>query len=104
MEDNKLFQALSYLGVLVFIPMFAKQDDEDVKFHVNQGLLLFVTELAAWALSYTPFIKFAAWVVGVLCFAYSIIGIVNVINGDKKIVPIIGKYNLLGKVMELLKK
>ena len=42
-SDNKGISILSYLGPLVFIPMFAKKDSKYARFHANQGLTMFIT-------------------------------------------------------------
>lgn len=41
-NDERLYGALSYAYVLVFIPLLFKKDSEFVKFHAKQGLVLFI--------------------------------------------------------------
>ena len=37
---SKVLACLSYLGILIFIPLIAARDDEFVQFHVRQGAKL----------------------------------------------------------------
>jgi hypothetical protein len=41
-EDNKLISILCYFGILLLIPLLTKPDSQFVKFHSNQGLVLFL--------------------------------------------------------------
>lgn len=81
-SDNKLWALLSYLGVLVVIPLFGKTDSPFVQFHAKQGFLL----LIGWVLAWLPF----GFIIGIVAFVFSIIGLINVINGDKKKLPLVG--------------
>lgn len=81
-EGVKLWAILCYLGVLVIIPFLAKKDNEFVQFHTKQGLVL----LAGWLLSVLPFGPILAIVV----FVLSVIGVVNVLSGDMKKLPLAG--------------
>lgn len=93
-DDKKdLTAILSYIGILVLVPLLAKKDDEFVKFHVKQGLVLFIAEVATLIISWIPIIGwilgFIAWIVWVIL---SIIGIMNVVNGRKASLPLVGQY------------
>ncbi|EKE20296.1 MAG: hypothetical protein ACD_8C00022G0002 [uncultured bacterium] len=81
-EENKWWTVLSYLGVLVIIPLIAKKDSKFAQFHVKQGLVL----LVAWALSWLPF----GPIIALVAFVFSIIGIINVLSGEMKKLPIVG--------------
>lgn len=88
---------LSYLGVLCLIPLLTKEKDEFVKFHVKQGLVLLICEAIVWV-----FFKFFfglmvwGWTIQNLAYlilgALSIIGIINVIGGQQKELPVVGKF------------
>ncbi|MCD6422236.1 hypothetical protein J7L13_02730 [bacterium] len=41
--EQKLMAVLCYLGILVLIPLVLKKSDPEVKFHIEQGLTLFVS-------------------------------------------------------------
>ncbi len=81
-NENKFWAVLSYLGVLVIIPLLLKKDSKFVHFHTKQGLIL----LVGWVLSWLPF----GPIIGLIALVFSIIGIINVLNGEMKKLPVIG--------------
>lgn len=78
----KLWALLCYLGVLVVIPYLLKKDSEFVQFHTKQGLVL----LAGWVLAFLPF----GPILAIVLFVLSIIGVVNVLSGEMKKLPLTG--------------
>lgn len=84
---------LSYIGILVLVPLLAAKEDEFVQFHAKQGLVLLIAgvigmfigviPIIGWILA--PFITLA-WLV------FAILGIMNVVGNKKKELPIIGQY------------
>ncbi|NLY09882.1 MAG: zinc-ribbon domain-containing protein [Tissierellia bacterium] len=106
-ENGKLMGVLSYLGILVLIPIFAEKENRFVKFHANQGLVL----LIAYAVYYIVYrlisrllleVAFGLYlltrILGLLSIFFlvlAIIGIVNVVKGRAKKLPIIGGYTIL---------
>ncbi|MFB0919870.1 MAG: zinc-ribbon domain-containing protein [Oscillospiraceae bacterium] len=95
-EDNKGISVLCYFGLLFLIPYLIKQDSPFVKFHSNQGLVLFILALITGAVSKIPFV---GWIIGAICgvfiFVCFILGIVNVLNGEMKELPVIGQIEIL---------
>ncbi|MBQ3126246.1 MAG: zinc ribbon domain-containing protein [Clostridia bacterium] len=91
--DNKVMAILAYLSWLVLIPLLVSpaKDSPYVRFHVNQGLILFIAGLISGVLS---FICIGA-ILGVVCFVFMIIGIINAANGQAKELPWIGKFRIL---------
>lgn len=91
-EKQDLVPALSYVGVLFLVPMLLKKDDFS-QFHAKQGLVLFVAEAATMIVAMFPIlgwiVSFFAWI---LWLMLSIIGIVNVLKGNKKKLPVIGDF------------
>ena len=51
MESNKLMAAISYIWILFLVPLFAAKDDAFARFHANQGLVLFITNIALYIIS-----------------------------------------------------
>ena len=119
-SDNKGISVLSYLGPLVFIPMFAKKDSKFARFHANQGLTMFITYVGysvvqsillailrmifPWNYNYgliggRGFIFNALSTILSLLWipitVIAIIGIVNAASGKAKELPLIGKIKLL---------
>lgn len=103
-NDNstaKVICILDYIYILWILGLFVEKDNEDVKFHTNQGLILFILNVVAGVLGlvlgWIPLvggvIKFICWAVNVLGFALMIVGIVNAAQGQRKPLPVIG--NLL---------
>ena len=95
-SNSKTYNILAYIGILFLVGMISAPNDQDVKFNVNQGLVLFIIEVAAGIISLIPII---GWIVGPIigigCFVLSIMGIMNVVNGLQKELPIIGKIKIL---------
>lgn len=89
---------ISYLGPLCLIPYFTKGSDDFVKFHAKQGLILFIFEALTWLIF--RILPFWWWylmnIVSLVWLAFTIIGIINVVNKQKKELPIIG--SLAGKI------
>lgn len=86
-NDNKVMAILCYLGWLILIPLIASKS-RFVKFHANQGLILFI----AGFLSIIPLV---GWVISIVAFILAILGIINAVNGRAKQLPIIGKFSLI---------
>ncbi len=106
--NNKVFAVLSYIGILVLIPIFAASNSKFAKFHANQGLVLFIGEIAVnIVLAIIKIIMYAiaeplgsifsvvSWIISVLILIIAIIGIVNAAQGKAKELPLIGKIKLL---------
>lgn len=86
---NRGIAALSYLGILLLIPMFSGQNDDYVKFHTKQGSkLLLATVIGNILGSIFSF----AWAVDIVALILAIMGIGNAINGRKQELPVIGKW------------
>lgn len=106
-SNTILFSILSYIGILWLIPLLVEKNDKVVRFHVNQGIVLFIFDIigsiAVGILSaifvFIPVISFLRVVIaslfGILCFVLMIIGIVNAANKSEKPLPIIGKFQVL---------
>ena len=102
---------LSYLGLLILIPFLVPKYRENpyVRFHMNQGGMIFILSviinLAGNVLS--AILKliglgFVAGILGViidvlqiLIFALMVLGIVGVINGRAKELPLIGGIRII---------
>lgn len=95
-SNNKLYSILAYIGPLCFIGLITSPNEQDVKFHVNYGLIIFIVEVVVGFISWIPII---GWIIGVVvgfgCFFLSIMGIMNANNGLQKELPIIGKIKIL---------
>lgn len=109
-DDTKIFSILSYVSILWLIGLIADRNNPVVKFHVNQGIILSVFELGIgfvigvirfifhFAFSFSFLLSgLANGILGLLSFiftcfaiAFSVIGIVRVVQGRQVPLPIIG--------------
>jgi uncharacterized membrane protein len=95
-ETNKWICAVAYL--IFFIPLLIDGDNEEYKFHANQGLNLLLLSVVIGAIG--TVIPVIGWFLllpigGLLCFVLAIMGIVNAINENMKELPLIGKFKLI---------
>ena len=106
-QNNKTMGILSYIGLLVLIPIFAAKDSKFARFHANQGLVLVIAQaiittvlsITAVILGLIPYVGwFLALIVRLLIpvvYIPSIIGIINAAKGQAKELPIIGGIRIL---------
>ncbi|MBQ4050702.1 MAG: hypothetical protein IJD13_03670 [Oscillospiraceae bacterium] len=94
--NAKLYSILAYIGILWIVGLLAAKDDVYVKYHVNQGLILFLLGVAGGIVGVIPILgTIVSVVVSVFCFVCFILGIVNAVKGEMKPLPIIGKFELI---------
>lgn len=94
--NQTLMGVLAYLGILILVPYFMAKGNPFVKFHIKQGLVLVVAELIIWVLrsmfwSYSMFSLMQLLNLAVVVFV--IIGIMNVVQGKEKELPLIGYFS-----------
>jgi len=121
-SDNKLMGILSY--ILWFVPLITGDTKKSpfVKFHANQGLLVFILGIAysiasailrailgaifplRWSTALVPvysrgaiysILSFIISIVSLAILVLAIMGILNAVNGKKKELPIIGGITIL---------
>ena len=95
--DNQLLMGvLAYVSILVLIPLLTEKNDPFVRYHVRQGLVLLVIEVALWVLG-----MFMMWMLPLFailrllnlgCIVLSVIGIINVVNKKQAPVPLVGQF------------
>lgn len=92
-EQNKLMAILAYIGPLVIVSFLLAKDEPFVKYHIKQGFVLFVAEVVLWFLMMVFWFLFPIWqILNLVVFVLAIIGIVNVLGGKEKQVPLLGRY------------
>ena len=108
MDSNKGMCVLAYLGILMLIPLLIQllgnKKSEYVRFHTNQGLVLFLI-MTAWDVAegiLSHLLWFSGWVVdvadvavGIIGLVFTIIGIINVAKCRARELPIIGGIRIL---------
>ena len=86
---------MAILGfILFFVPLLTDaKDDPFVKYHVKQGLLLWIIAIASVVLGVIPILGWIiALIVPLVVFVLAILGIINAANGEMKPVPLVGQY------------
>lgn len=107
-KDIKTFSYLAYIGPFFLIGLFSDmRRDTALRFHLNQGLVLFLAEAAALfvhyfvdrALGWIPIISLIPSVMLILitlcAIALSLYGIYNVASDKQVPLPVIGTFSLL---------
>ena len=103
-RSNKAMGVLAYIGILFLIPLFAAKDSQYARFHTNQGLVLFIADIAlnvvarivciilgnALGLVAVPVITVINLAVGIIALVFLILGIINACSGEPKKLPLIG--------------
>jgi uncharacterized membrane protein len=92
-HKNVLMAILAYIGPLVIVSYIVAKDDPFVKFHIKQGLVLFVVEVAVW------FLEMFMWqlwelfnLIDLAALIFAIIGIVYASQGKETKLPFIGDF------------
>ena len=92
-KTENVYAILAYLWILCLIPVLMKKEDEFVRFHARQGLMLFIVEVGIGILGIIPFLGQIIYLLGVLvCGILSLVGIVQVLMGNKWEMPVIGEW------------
>lgn len=83
-----VFGILSYLQILALVPFFFGRKSPFVSFHARQGILL----LFIWVLFlFSFFVPLLPWIFALYLVAAIVWGIVNVVMGRERELPLIGK-------------
>lgn len=80
--------------ILFFIPLLTDaKNDPFVKFHVKQGLLLFIGWIIVWVLGMITWRLWSVlWILDLGLLVLLILGIINALNGKQEPLPIVGKF------------
>ena len=96
-EEGKSIAWLSYIGILIIIPILLQKDNSYTKFHIKQGLVLLIASII-WSIvnfffGFIPIIGLIIPLLGwIFLMVLSIIGIINAIQGKEAELPLVGKY------------
>lgn len=96
--NNNIMAVFAYLWILIIIPFLTdSKNDPFVKYHLKQGLALIIFEIigwvAGWFLIFIPVIGWLImWLWWLTSLVLSIVGIINVLNGQEKELPLVGRY------------
>ena len=93
-EKNKVNAVLSYLGILIIVPLLSEdaKKSDFAKFHLNQGLVLLIGGVVGNVVFWIPLF---GWALAVGFFVIWLIGLLGAIQGEKKKIPILGDIQLI---------
>ena len=102
-EQHKIYGIISYLVIFWVVGLLVAPRSRFVRFHANQGIVLFITMLLVGAsgrvFHMLPFVgPFLGWGTQLLelgCFILMVIGIVNAARGECQRLPVIGGFDVL---------
>lgn len=89
---NTAMAAIAY--IVFFIPLLAEdRNDPFMKFHIKQGMVLFIAWVIVGILSMVPLIGgLFSGLAMLVILILMIIGIAGALKGEEKLLPVIGKY------------
>lgn len=99
MENNKTNKWINVVAYFIFfVPLLVDGQNEEYKFHTNQGLNLFLLFLAINVIG--SFIPVIGWFIilpvgGILSLVLAIMGVINAVNETMKELPLVGKFRLI---------
>ena len=106
-EQNKVMAILAYIGILVFVPIFAAPQSKFARFHANQGLTLFIFEVVYGVIMSVlgatvgkipvagPITLTICGLVSLIWLILMICGIINAVNGKAKELPVLGNIHFM---------
>src|SRR3989338_1315993 len=83
-QEEKVWAAVSYLWILSLVVLAARKNKEFVRFHTNQGVLLFIASVIFML------IPGLGWLLNILLGIAAIVGIIKSLQGERWELPIVG--------------
>lgn len=99
-DQNKVMAVLAYFGILFLVPLLAAPQSPYARFHANQGIVLFITDIVLGiVVGVCALIPVAgliiSGVVSLCILVLVILGIINAATGKAKELPLIGKIRII---------
>ncbi len=96
---KKLYSILSYFSLWI-IGLIQMPKDEDVKFHVNQGIIISIGWVAfgllSWVLALIPVLGWILLIaIPIFLIVLMILGAIAANKGELKELPLIGKIKII---------
>jgi fumarate reductase subunit D len=88
-SGQRFIAGLSYIGVLFVVPLLIAKGNKFMQFHVKQGIVLFIADVAA---SFIVWIPFIGWSIGLAMFIVSFYGFIQALRGEEWELPFLGQY------------
>jgi uncharacterized membrane protein len=97
-SSGNLIAIFAYLGIFIIVPFLTGSNNQPfVKFHIKQGLALIIFDVVGWIVAaiigWVPLIGgliTSLWAITSIILV--IVGIINVLQGNEKELPLIGQY------------
>ena len=87
---SRMMASMSYLGVLVFVPLAMNRDDEYVYFHARQGLIIWIAGILAIFMLYLPGLgKLLFSFLAMMVVIFSLLGLISVLLRKAWKLPIV---------------
>jgi fumarate reductase subunit D len=83
-QEQKIWAAASYLWILSLVVLAARKNNEFIRFHANQGVILFIISLLALLTGPLMFI------INIFVVIAAVAGIIKAIQGEKWQLPLLG--------------
>ena len=99
-NSGKLMSILSYISILVLIPFLTEKRNKYVIFHAKQGMNLFIYEAILYMIDtvtdpFLPALSFFAYVLELVLFVYSLVGIIYVVSNTARDLPYLNKIKIV---------
>ena len=88
-HDNKFVAALSYVGLLVLIPLFLARKSAFAQEHAKQGIILFIVWIVG---SFVFWIPLLGWLLALVIFAGAVVAFVKCLMGEFWEIPVLGEW------------
>jgi uncharacterized membrane protein len=95
-DNNKVMAVLCYIWILWLVPLLTDaKDNEFVKFHINQGIVLTIAWIILSVINIIPILGQIIFIIGsVVLFIFMIMGILTALKMESKELPVIGKFKV----------
>jgi len=93
--NSKVTGIVAYITIIGWLVAFLAGDKEGAKFHLNQALVINLTQIILSILARIPLVGIVASLVLLVVFVFWIMGIVYAVQESDKEVPLLGAIKLL---------
>lgn len=94
-KTNRGLACLCYLGPLFVVPWLLRPNSQFIKYHVNQGLVLFLFWLLLGVFEWIPVVGWLGFVGDIIGIVGLISGLSNASKGRRRPIPLIGDITLI---------
>ncbi len=98
--DKKVTGIVAYFSLVGWLIAYLAGDKEGAKFHLNQALVLAISEIVLGILgNVLGLIPIIGWIISsvlsILLFVCWVLGLIGAIKGEEKPVPVVGSIKIL---------